>query len=76
VLATGKNFGHRVYLGQGIWADLTLVYSKGAWQVLPWTFPDYAGSRMQGHLNRLRVAYYARRTEGQPVTEETTCPGA
>jgi hypothetical protein len=43
VLASGKNFTHRVYLGSGIWADLTLIYNKRqGWVDLPWTFPDYA----------------------------------
>ncbi len=76
VLATGKNFGHRIYLGRGIWADLTLVFSKGAWQVLPWTFPDYAGSRMQEHLNRLRELYHTRRKAKHPSDKEMPCPEA
>ena len=37
VLATGKNFTHRVYLSRGIWADLTLIFQKGDWLDLPWT---------------------------------------
>ena len=32
VLATGKNFSHRIYLSKGIYADLTLVYQKGTFQ--------------------------------------------
>jgi len=54
VLATGKNFSHRIYVGKGIWADLTLLYQKGKWQSLPWSFPDYAGSAMQEILTQLR----------------------
>ncbi len=42
VLATGKNFTHRIYVGKGIYADLTLIYRKGAFRTLPWTYPDYA----------------------------------
>ena len=41
VLATGKNFTHRIYLRDGIYADLTLMYQKGAYQSFPWTYPDY-----------------------------------
>ncbi len=41
VLATGKNFTHRIYLRDGIFADLTLMYQKGAYRPLPWTYPDY-----------------------------------
>ena len=54
VLATGKNFAHRVYLGQGIYADLTLIYRRGAFQTLPWTYPDYADARLQAFLVRVR----------------------
>lgn len=57
VLATGKNFSHRVYLGQGIWADLTLIFHKGDWFDLPWTFPDYATSEIKEHLTRIRTMY-------------------
>lgn len=41
ILASGKNYTHRVYLRSGIYADLTLIYQKGAYQCLPWTYPDY-----------------------------------
>lgn len=54
VLATGKNFTHRVYLGQGIFADLTLIYQAGGWTRLPWTFPDYGGGELFEHLSALR----------------------
>ena len=58
VLASGKNFTHRVYLGQGIWADLTLIYNKKTgWVVLPWTFPDYATEDMKRRLTELRALY-------------------
>jgi hypothetical protein len=69
VLATGKNFTHRIYLGAGIWGDLTLIYTKGAWQTLPWTFPDYAGPVMRDHLDRLR-ALYARKRDPQRTPQE------
>lgn len=72
VLATGKNFSHRVYLGRGIFADLTLVYRRGVWQVLPWTFPDYAGKRLQDELTALREMYKQRisRRSTQPESED------
>ena len=57
VLGTGKNYTHRIYLSQGIWADLTLVFQHKRWQVLPWTFPDYAGERMQALLSGFRETY-------------------
>jgi len=41
ILATTKNFSHRVYLGQGIFADLTYQFSKGELRAFDWTYPDY-----------------------------------
>lgn len=58
VLATGKNFTHRIYLSQGIWADLTMIYTKGDWKALDWTFPDYASLRIKHHLRIIRNNYY------------------
>lgn len=41
VLATTKPYYHRTYLGKGIHADLSLVYRRGNFECLPWTYPDY-----------------------------------
>jgi len=57
VLATGKNFTHRVYLDQGIWADLTLIFTKGDWRDMPWTFPDYSAQKTKTHLRSIRDIY-------------------
>lgn len=57
VLATGKNFTHRIYIGQGIYADLTLIYQKGAFRTLPWTYPDYADRRLIDFLTLVRNKY-------------------
>lgn len=59
LLATGKNFSHRVYLGEGVFADLTLVYRKGEFQPLPWTYPDYASEGVRTLLRDLRREHLA-----------------
>ena len=41
VLASTKDHAHRIYLNQGVFAEVTLGYKHGAWQAHPWTFPDY-----------------------------------
>ncbi len=46
VLGTTKGFAHRIYLGQGIFADLTLVYENGTYRGLPWTYPDYGSNEL------------------------------
>ena len=57
VLASGKNFSHRVYIGAGIYADLTLIYQKGSFQKLPWTYPDYSDDGMLKFLEQVRNKY-------------------
>jgi len=57
ILATGKGFSHRPYIGQGIYADLTLVYRKETYQPLEWTYPDYRSEQTIGMLNGLRRRY-------------------
>ena len=57
VLASGKNFSHRVYIGAGIYADLTLIYQKGSFQKLPWTYPDYSDDDMLKFLELVRNKY-------------------
>jgi len=41
VLATTKDYSHRIYLGDGIYAEVTLRYQNGSYFPLPWTYPDY-----------------------------------
>jgi hypothetical protein len=57
VLATGKNYSHRIYIGEGIYADLTLVFERGAFRPLPWTYPDYADRPLRDFLQRVRGQY-------------------
>ena len=57
VLATGKNFSHRIYIGKNIYADLTLIYQKGKFQILEWTYPDYANADIQNFLLKVREKY-------------------
>ncbi|KHK03512.1 DUF4416 family protein [Desulfovibrio sp. TomC] len=80
VLATGKNFTHRIYLGDGIFGDLTLVFQAGSWQTLPWTFPDYAAPDMLARLTDIRCRYRRDLRERAVRTlspkKELPCPKA
>jgi len=57
VLATGKNYTHRIYLSKGIYADLTLVFHQGSFQTLAWTYRDYADPVVIGYFNDIREHY-------------------
>ncbi|MCH7919229.1 MAG: DUF4416 family protein [Planctomycetes bacterium] len=41
VLASTKNFSHRIYIGKGIYAEVTLVVDRGQWSLMRYTYPDY-----------------------------------
>ena len=56
VLATGKNRAHRIYLGRGVFAELTLLYRHGGdFSALPWTYADYKDARVQAFLKSQRA---------------------
>lgn len=57
VLASGKDYTHKIYIGKGIYADLTLLYKNGGFISLPWSYPDYAGSKMIKLLEIIRRKY-------------------
>jgi hypothetical protein len=41
VLATTKNYSHRIYIGHKMYAEVTLIYDKGNWRPFDYTYPDY-----------------------------------
>ena len=59
ILATGKDYSHRIYIGQQIYADLTLMYTKQGFKSLAWTYPDYASATVLDFLTRVREKYVA-----------------
>jgi hypothetical protein len=59
VLATTKNRSHRIYLSRGIFAEVTLIYSKKTgWQPLDWTYPDYRTPVAIDFFGRARDRYH------------------
>jgi hypothetical protein len=54
VLATTKDRDHRLYLGRGIFGEVTLHYQQGVWQERPWTYPDYRRDDYRQFFNRCR----------------------
>jgi hypothetical protein len=54
VLATTKDRAHRLALKSGIYAELTLIYEKGSFHALPWTYPDWASEPVRSMLSDWR----------------------
>jgi hypothetical protein len=57
VLATTKDFSHRIYLRDGIYAESTLHYEGGRWVAWPWTYPDFAADRYHAFFDQVRERY-------------------
>jgi len=69
VLVTGKNYTHRIYLSKGIYADLTLVFNKGSFRPLEWTYRDYADPLTVAYFNDERERY-KRKLRGIRVSSD------
>ncbi len=54
VLASCKNFAHRIYLDQGVYAEITLLYRHRRFESLEWTFPDYGSGEYDSFFLALR----------------------
>lgn len=54
VLGTTKDGSHRIYIGHGMYAEVTLQYADGGWKTLPWTYPDYREEAYHAFFVQLR----------------------
>ena len=59
VLASTKDYSHRICLGHGIYAEVTLIYRNKAFRPLDWTYPDYKSSEYNSIFNQIRDLYAA-----------------
>jgi len=55
ILATTKNYSHRIYIGKKMYAEVTLVFDKGTWRSLPYTYPDYRQQCYFDFFNKVRT---------------------
>jgi hypothetical protein len=61
VLASTKDHAHRLYLGEGIYAEVTLAFRQRQWQPLEWTYPDYRRADYQEFFTACREYLLAHR---------------
>ncbi len=57
VLASTKDHAHRIYRGDGIWEELTLVFHRGRFEPLPWTYPDFRNPDYAEYFARIRARH-------------------
>ena len=62
ILATGKNYSHRIYLKKGVFAEVTLMFGKkNVIKELPWTYRDYLYEPARSFLLSVRENYREKR---------------
>ncbi len=61
ILGTTKNYSHRIYLRNGIYAELTLLYTRGAFVPQPWTYRDYRTEEALAFFTRVRRVFLDQR---------------
>ncbi len=62
-LATTKDQAHRIYLRDGIFAEVTLRFQAGAFEPWPWTYADYREADVRAFLKEVRELYRERLAE-------------
>ncbi|HOQ99313.1 MAG TPA: DUF4416 family protein [Anaerolineae bacterium] len=72
VLASTKNHWHRIYIGQGIYAEATLPFREGAFQPQEWTYPDYRTPESLAFFTAVRERY---RRQLRALPEAAAAPG-
>ncbi|MCX7702856.1 MAG: DUF4416 family protein [Planctomycetota bacterium] len=60
VLASCKDYSHRIYLGEGVYAEVTLIYRKGEFAPLEWTYPDYRSAEYREYFSKVRSIYLSQ----------------
>lgn len=57
ILATTKDYTHRLYIGSGIYAEVTLKYQEKKFSFWDWTYPDYKSPEYLNFFTQLRERY-------------------
>jgi hypothetical protein len=68
VLASFKGAGQKIYLRDGVWADLIARYQRGKYCPFEWTFPDFRDDRYGQELLRIRWIYLGQIRERNSMT--------
>ncbi len=64
LLASTKPSAHRVPLSGGIHAEIELLYERGAFRPVEWTYPDYRSEEYRGALEHIRELFKAQCRRG------------
>ncbi len=57
VLATTKDYSHRIYLNGGIYAEVALFFEDKRFKPYSWTYPDYQTAEYAEIFHKIRDIY-------------------
>lgn len=57
VLASTKDYAHRIYLERGIFAEITLNFKEHSFRALEWTYPDYKSDKYLEIFHKIREIF-------------------
>lgn len=57
VLFSTKDYSHRIHVGNGMFAEVTLFYKDKNFTAWPWTYPDYKTDACLSIFNTIREIY-------------------
>lgn len=57
ILASAKDYYHRIHLQNGIYAEVTLFYQHEVFKNLPWTYPDFQTEEYKNFFLKVRTLY-------------------
>jgi hypothetical protein len=60
IMATAKNFAHRVPLKDGIYAHLEFLFGRDEVRLLDWTYPDFENEEYQDFFRKARRIYLSQ----------------
>lgn len=63
ILATTKNYSHRIYIGKGIFGDVHMQYKNKSYRAQSWTYPDYNDEKNVAFFNAVRTRYLEQLAE-------------
>ena len=76
VLASTKNYSHRIYIGKGIYAELALLHKNQQFTAMPYTYNDYKDQIYVTMFLKVRnrLKKKAREKSRLNVTVQPDCP--
>jgi hypothetical protein len=70
VLASHREFNHRIYLGSGVFGEVCLIWSRGKYCRLPWTDPDFCHDEAIDFFVRVRSSFDVAEESEQVISPE------